>query len=319
MLAVSWLVVAVTFQPLFYNPLLWLGWAAIWLMGTLSWGKDNSSQRILIVSLFALSLCCHESNLSFFIWPTIILWANNHSLRDWRTWRATVLCMTVGTAYGTIGLLLRSSASGLFDSYTGGEVSVAPLSALAALAKFSFGGFPGLESWLIPRWEALGHSYWLHPSDWVDRIGSNLTPMAICSSLTLGIALWMLTIRPFPREPIWSAFQRLLILGYVLLAPNILLVMTSKYQAWAQQRMRPYYYSWMSSLAMTMIAVYVFEIVWSAKLTTSWRSAIRYSFIILAVLISLATNATRHESVQFWNEFRFDHSMDPPQPQEKNH
>ena len=172
---------------------------------------------------------------------------------------------------------------------------------------------------MIPRWEALGHSYWLHPSDWVDRIGSNLTPMAICSSLTLGIALWMLTIRPFPREPIWSAFQRLLILGYVLLAPNILLVMTSKYQAWAQQRMWPYYYSWMSSLAMTMIAVYVFEIVWSAKLTTSWRSAIRYSFIILAVLISLATNATRHESVQFWNEFRFDHSMDPPQPQEKNH
>lgn len=319
MLAISWLVVAVTYQPLFYNPLLWLGWAAIWAMGTLSWSEGNSSQRILIVSLFAVSICCHESNLSFFLWPTIILWANNHSLKEWRTWRASGLCMIVGTAYGIIGLLLRSSAAGLFETYSGGEISVAPLSALAALAKYSLGGTPGLESWLTPRWEVMEHSYWLRPTDWIDRIASNLTPTAIVSSLAVGIVLWMLTVRPVCRELIWPVFQRLLILSYVVLAPNILLALTTKYQVWAQQRMWPYYYSWMSSLALTMVAVFLFEIVWSAKLTGFQRATVRYGFIVVAILISLATNATTHESVEFLSEFRFDHSLSPPQPHELNH
>jgi len=317
-LAVSWVVVAVNYQPLFYNPLLWLGWAAIWLMGTLSWREDNSSQRILIVSLFAAAICCHESNLSFIIWPVIIRWANNHSLKDWKTWRATVMCTVVGTAYCMVGLLLRSSAAGLFETYPGSEISFTPISALTALVRYSFGGVPGLESWLTPRWETLGHSYFLGPADWVDRIANHLTPMAICSSLIMGITLGVLTNRPVHREPVRPTvrpiFKRLFIPGYVVLAPNILLALTSKYQIWAQQRMWPYYYSWMSSLALTMIAVSLFELVWSTKLTAPQLTTVRYSFIILAVLISLVTNATTHESVEVLTEFRFEHSLIPLQP-----
>lgn len=309
-LSTAMMPVTVSYQPLIYNPLIWLGWSCIWLMGVLALKTDTRNTRVAIVGLFTISIYFHESNIVFFGWPWLVAILAKPNIRASNNLKASRLCGAVLVGYLVICFSLRQFAMPLGDPYSGGSISLDFTAFLQSLALFSSGLAPGLEMWLSPRWIGTDVPLFLTPTNWGIRFGQNLDLVTILLAALAGMTVFLRT-RNVEKDPRTGSVRVLvnwcLIFCFVIIAPNLLLSITPKYQIWAQQRMWPYYYSSMSFQGIVaLMTVGIAGI--SQGFSGSRRSQIAAMLAIGVSLLAASSAATTREATTLFRKFRFDHS-----------
>ncbi len=306
--------VVVAYQPLFYNPLLWLGWACVWLMGAVSLRPDSHHHTILVPVLFALAMMSHEMNAVFVVWPWLVrgLVAGRGLRHGFSS--TTVLCGIVLLLYGGIALTLRTITAPWEITYGGGTMVPDVKAAALSLTANSLGILPGLESWLNPRWQDIEGPLFMDIESFGRRLFANLDGVSIMLSAGAGWVTWLYLGKRDSALERARAVSHPALLGallFMVFAPNLLLSTTGKYQGWVFQRMWPYYYSWMSYTALVMTAVVGLDF-WRERWTPS--NAKRLGASVSLALLVMLTAATARETTDFFRVYRFDHSELAPAP-----
>lgn len=317
-LTVLLLPVLVTYQPLFYNPLLWLGWAAIWMMGLWALKPVSGRNTMGMAGFFTIALMSHEMNAIFVLWPAIVRRVLGESDNRAGTGQQLAACGVVLLIYGAIAISLRLATADLGISYGGGTLSFEPLGAIAALLVNSLGILPGLELWLDPRWLYPEGLVLDGPMGFGERLMGNLNAITLMLALGAGGLAWGFLRSGHDADaesPKGRHLRIVTVLVFVLFAPNLLLSLTEKYQGWAFQRMWPYYYSWLSYQALVMIFVVGMDRLREQGPATKAKSAL---LALVTAWLVACTSASTRESTAFFREYRFSHSAIPAVPQEGN-
>lgn len=303
--------VVVTYQPLFYNPMLWVGWASVWLMGVIALRAESKLNRGFVVGLFGLAMISHEMNAVFVIWPWLVRGlVAGKGFRQGLT-PQTILCGVVLLAYAAIALSIRLYTAKFGITYSGGTIAFDGVAAATALVTNSLGCLPGLELWLSPRWQGIEGPLFIGPKSFLIRLQSHLDLADYALACGVGILTWLF-LRSNKSVPSGAPPRRrpplLWALTFMVFAPNLLLSLTKKYQAWTYERMWPYYYSWMSYLALVMILVVVLDRIRDAP---GGKKTLAFAIALAVALLAAVSAATSRESTDFFREYRFDHSKVP--------
>lgn len=318
-LACALLPVLVTYQPLFYNPMLWLGWGCIWWMGVVALQPESPTNRGWLAGLFTLALLSHEMNAVFVIWAWLArAFVKGDGLRAGFS-RSTIYCGVILTMYAMIAGGMRLATASFEINYGGSTIAYDPVAALAALLANSLGTLPGLELWLHPRWDGTASPILNGPDVFLNRLLSNLGPLSCALCAGIGGITWLFLRSKNPPADTDDPPRHLTLaatLTFMVFSPNLLLSLTGKYQIWAYQQMWPYYYSWMSYLALVMILVVVLD---RARAKLPGHKITTMVLSLLVALLAGIAAATAQESTDFFREYRFDHASIPPVRHEKTH
>lgn len=224
--------VLVTYQPLFYNPMLWLGWACIWWMGVLALKPDTPGNGGLIAGLFLLALMSHEMNAVFVVWPWLLRSVvGRKGIRAAFT-RSTILCGVVLAGYGAVSVTVRMATANFGINYSGGTIAYDLPAALQSLLANSLGALPGLELWLHPRWQGTESPMFTGPEVFLERLFSNLGPASYLLCGGVGAVTWLFLRSRCPTHSFASPLRRGPLVGlltFMVFAPNLLLSLTEKY------------------------------------------------------------------------------------------
>lgn len=304
--------VLVTYQPLFYNPLLWVGWAAIWAMGLCSLPTFDRGGGGLVAGFFGLALMSHELNAVFVVWPWIVrgLVAGKGFYGGFS--KTTLLCFAVLAIYGAIALAVRQATAAFDINYGGGTLGFDGPAAGRAILVNSLGIWPGLELWMQPRWQEFGSTGWVTPAHLWERLWNQAGLLMLAMAAGVGILTQSYLHAQTPTATDGDSRRRLRLMGaltFMIFAPNLLLSLTGKYQRWADQQMWPYYYSWMSYLAIIMLIVVALD---HLRVSTRGRSVTITGAVGLLTLVTIFSVAASSEAIEFFRSYRFDHSSNPP-------
>ena len=128
-------------------------------------------------------------------------------------------------------------------------------------------------------------------------------------ALLLGFALWFSTAnsRMKNEHKEASIVPLVMALVFAAFASNLILASTVKYQAWAHQRMWPYYYSGMSYLAwVALISVGVSEMARFAR-SHAWLLTGRIAVVLTLSLAALSVEGANRQAIALLSSRRFDH------------
>lgn len=313
LLGLAFMPVAVAYQPLVSMPTLFVGWAAVWLMGAFSLSEEGPVTRCLIVASFGLSLMVHEANMVFIVLPVLVRWADGRASWLRSSIRVLALCLVVAVVYCVCFASLRWYANLLHsgEAYQGAVLSFHPSSFARAVLLYSWSGFPAVESWLL-RWDPLPAGMLIGPSAWLARVSCWAGALGVACSLALSLSSWVLASAA-PKDPAPDTrriLRFLAVLLFICHASNLILSLTAKYQLWAYQRMWPYYQSWMSYVSWILIVVLV--LLWlSARQAASFRHLALRAFLVLCLgLLTLGSVASNRLAVAFLGRHPLSHLHD---------
>jgi hypothetical protein len=261
-----------------------------------------------------VALAVHESNVVFILLPAAVRWGTGQSI-GWRhQLRELVLSGTVLGAYGLLAIGLRHAASQSGTQYDGATILLDAREIVFALGVYSLAAIPGVEFGLN-RMAVDGPTIGYGPSQVIARVWSNAGATDWIVAAITGLALWAL-LKALERDEAQSrpGNTRIVVpLGYALFAPNLLLALTPKYQGWAHQRMWPYYYSWMSYLAIVLLLALGAVRLQRALPVGRVRIAGRLALAVLAGAITLGIRATSREALAQLRQHPFSHTADAPE------
>lgn len=308
LLGLGFLPVSLGYQPLLSHPLLWVGWAAVWTAGTVALGEDTPFRRATVAALLAVACIVHESNLVFVVWPVLIhAWAQRQN--EWRRLlRYAAPSVAVLSVYAAWFWWSRSAAP---SGYPGVKPRLDALAVLYADLVYSVGGLPGIESWLMRAPDA-GAPLFLSPSAWLGAIAARAAVWHLPAVGLMGAGIWLL-LRQRPATQLKSPLRMGALAGvliFAVLAPNLILATTVKYQGWAHQRMWPYYYSSMSFLAWIVLGAVALRVGLNTISGRAARLGAKALSVILLMVAALAVQGANREAAGLLREHRFDHITD---------
>lgn len=309
----GFLPVAIAYQALLSYPLLWIGWAGVWTMGALALRPESAWGRSGIAVAFAVALAAHESNAVFLVWPAMLRRAAGDSDHPKTILREAAPCAVVLSVYAALSWGLRSAAlaATTADVYDGAKVALDFRGAVFALCTYTGSGLPGLDSWLARNSDPSG-PLWLSLPAWWHRAGEWTTPLSVVGASLLGAAVWLGTAadegdRERPRI---HAIGIGAALGFAAFAPNLLLALTVKYQAWAHQRMWPYYYTSMSYLAWLVLLVGVGAGLLAALRNAAAHRTVRVALAAGVIAAAIGVSAANHEAAGLLLRHTFIHMVE---------
>lgn len=308
LLGLGFLPVSLGYQPLLSHPLLWIGWAAVWTAGVVALGEDTALRRAIMAALLAVAFVVHESNLVFIAWPVLIhAWSQRQ--RDVRRLLRYVAPSAVVLIFYVACFWWSRSAAP--SGYSGVQPRLEVPAVLFADFVYSVAGLPGIESWLVRSPDA-GAPLLVSADAWWGAIASRAAGWQLPAVGLMGVGLWfMLQRRASARHdaPLHTGALAVVLI-FAVLAPNLVLATTVKYQGWAHQRMWPYYYSSMSFLAWILLGAITVRAGLNAIPSRAARAVATALVVILLMVTALAVQGANHEAAGLLRAHRFDHMHD---------
>ncbi len=302
--------VSIGYQALLSFPLLWLGWAGVWVMGALALRPTSALNRCGLMVAFAVALAVHEGNAVFIVWPAWLRWISEGRAGVRAIGRELGLCGAILTAYLALSWWLRGAALAATTNevYEGARLSPNVRETIFAWIAYTGSGLPGFDSWLA-RTADPGGPLWLSFGGWWQRITAWSTPATVMLAGLAGVIGW---IGMAPDEPAANPSRvrpagMIAALVFAAFAPNLMLGLTLKYQTWAHHRMWPYYYTGMSFLAWVVLAAGGAGIVLAALRRSAWRHTGRAFLAIALVGVVLGVAAANRQAADFLRRHPFYH------------
>lgn len=303
----------IRYQALLSHPLLWIGWAAIWVVGGLALLPESQWSRLGTTIAFSFALIAHESNAVFIAWPAILKWSLGCNwIRS--AFRLSLGSLLVLVAYGGLSLWLRSEVLSMTGGvlYQGASISFNIPEILWALAAYSFSGLPGLSSFVTHH---LDGPLILSPRTWWDCLKYYTSPLAVLGSFFVSITVFNIfnSFIGMSRHGGFVVFGWRLWVGviFAVFAPNFLLALTHKYQMWAHQRMWPYYYSSMSFMAWNLLLVVACLLLVRRAYSRYIRYAIGVTVLVFSFVAALSIAASNRRAAASLEKEIFYHTHSP--------